>query len=173
MMNDHTEYVLGFIFNGMRNQVCLLRKTHPKWQRGKLNGCGGVVEVEHDEAPLQAMIREAHEELGILPLRYANCWREFARLHGVTFLVHCYAMISDMAFDEAVTKTEEKLERWDIDQLMELRGYGEMISNLSWLIPLAIDRGYEESGPPLVIAGYGVEPAPVDDRATQQCTSHL
>lgn len=155
-MNDYIEYVLGFIFSGKRDCVCLLRKTHPDWQKGLLNGCGG--RIEEGEEPLAAMIREASEEVGLTAGRYDYCWREFARLHGANFLVHCFVMVSDLAFDEATTRTNEVIEYHSLPLDRNLKAVG----NLHWLVPLAVDRGYPESGPAMVIAGYGVEPAPVD-----------
>lgn len=59
----------------------LIRKTHPEWQKGKLNGIGGKIEkkekltsngiVDHWllETPFEAMIREFHEETGITTTR--------------------------------------------------------------------------------------------------------
>lgn len=54
-------YVLGFYFDG--DDVLLIHKLIPEWQRGKVNGLGGS--IEPDETPEAAMVREFVEESGI------------------------------------------------------------------------------------------------------------
>lgn len=69
-------YVLGFAFNH-ENQVLLIKKAKPDWQRGKWNGVGGS--VESHETPLQAMIRECDEEAGL----HLTAWSKIATLTGM------------------------------------------------------------------------------------------
>lgn len=57
-------YVLGFAFSRDGEEVVLIIKQKPDWQKGKLNGIGGKIEPE-DESPLHAMIREFKEETGV------------------------------------------------------------------------------------------------------------
>ena len=38
------KYVVGFMFNPTEDAVLLIRKTHPAWQKGKLNGVGGRID---------------------------------------------------------------------------------------------------------------------------------
>lgn len=64
-MPGYMRYVLGFVFNHDLSSVLLLRKGHPDWQAGKLNGIGG--QVEGLESICQAMVREAREEIGLIP----------------------------------------------------------------------------------------------------------
>ena len=54
------EYVLGFAFRS-DERVLLMTKSKPDWQAYRLNGIGGKMEVGED--PLQAMTREAAEEV--------------------------------------------------------------------------------------------------------------
>src|SRR5882672_6915589 len=81
-------YVCGFMMSYDLMQFLLIRKTHPEWQKGKLNGIGGKIErkevlTSNDagweswlmETPFEAMIREFHEETGITTTR--NRWRCF------------------------------------------------------------------------------------------------
>jgi 8-oxo-dGTP pyrophosphatase MutT (NUDIX family) len=56
------EYVLGFVFNLDKTKVALMRKTKPEWQRGRLNGIGGKIEL--GETSITAMHREFKEETG-------------------------------------------------------------------------------------------------------------
>ena len=56
-------YTVGFIFDSTLEEVALMEKTHPEWQKGKLNGIGG--KVEDGEIVISCMIREAEEETGL------------------------------------------------------------------------------------------------------------
>jgi hypothetical protein len=49
-------YVVGFLFDGLCQNVTLIKKTHPEWQKGKLNGVGG--KIEPNETSTDAMRRE-------------------------------------------------------------------------------------------------------------------
>lgn len=73
-------YVCGFMCSWDVQNFLLIRKTHPEWQKGKLNGIGGKIEkripgydieygVPIEETPFEAMIREFHEETGITTTR--------------------------------------------------------------------------------------------------------
>src|SRR6267378_2240649 len=82
-------YVCGFMMSYDLMQFLLIRKTHPEWQKGKLNGIGGKLEKKQQltstkegdtdvwlyETPFEAMIREFYEETGIKTTR--NRWRCF------------------------------------------------------------------------------------------------
>lgn len=76
-------YVCGFMCSYDLTRFLLIRKTHPEWQKGKLNGIGGKIEKKEQlvgavwltESPFEAMIREFHEETGITTTR--NRWRCF------------------------------------------------------------------------------------------------
>jgi 8-oxo-dGTP pyrophosphatase MutT (NUDIX family) len=56
-------YVCAFVFSYELDKVYLLRKERPEWQKGLLNGMGGLVEVK--ERPSAAMTREFSEECGV------------------------------------------------------------------------------------------------------------
>lgn len=57
------KYVLGFAFDDL-DRVALIQKERPAWQAGKLNGVGG--RIEGREEVLDAMVREFHEETGVV-----------------------------------------------------------------------------------------------------------
>lgn len=69
------EYAAGFALRG--NRVVLIRKDHPPWQAGCLNGVGG--HLEPGESPYNGMVREFWEEAG---LRTPSPWKHFATLEG-------------------------------------------------------------------------------------------
>jgi 8-oxo-dGTP diphosphatase len=61
-MINFQKYVLGFAFDKSDN-VILVRKQKPKWQKGLLNGVGGKIEI--GETSSDAMFREFREETGL------------------------------------------------------------------------------------------------------------
>lgn len=120
-----TEYVAGFLVNPNDRTVALIRKGKPEWQRGKLNGIGG--KIEPDEAPVEAMCREFHEEAGL----WLDDWDHFATVAGGWGAVYFFR-----TFSTATPRTmeSEPIEIHAIDSVP----YAECIPNLSWLIPLAL-----------------------------------
>jgi 8-oxo-dGTP diphosphatase len=125
--------VLGFLFNSEGNQVILIKKNSPKWQQGRWNGVGG--HVEKGELPKTAMLREGLEEID------ADVeWIYFANITGRTWVVNIFYAIDDMAFVNAVAKTDEEIGRFDVSTLTE-----KAIPNLRWIIPMilngAVPRG--------------------------------
>lgn len=79
------EYTCGFLHCVTTDRILLLRKEKPLWQRGKLNGIGGKIELGED--PLSAMRREWSEETqrDITPQ-----WELFATLHFPEAKVHFF-----------------------------------------------------------------------------------
>ncbi len=64
-------YVAGFLFEPYMERVVLIQKEKPTWQKGRLNGVGGKMEL--GETPLQAMQREFREETGLdIPMSQAG-----------------------------------------------------------------------------------------------------
>ena len=55
-------YVLGFAFNLLGTRVVLIEKNRPAFQKGYLNGIGGITKYE---ALQDAMVREFKEETGL------------------------------------------------------------------------------------------------------------
>lgn len=129
-------YVLGFLFDNDRSTVALIRKNKPDWQRGKLNGIGGKIEL--GEPTVGAMTREFFEEAGVR----IEGWNQFAVMQGSDWMVHCFRAFDDAALRAVRSMTDEQVERHYTGDIMQAR----VISNLTWLIPLALDRGSEPSG---------------------------
>lgn len=129
---SHTHYVAGFFFDQSGEHVLLVRKNRPKWQAGKLNGVGG--HIEQGESPLDAMVREFYEETDAQTMH--RDWRQFATVGGNGFTVHFFENRS--IFPIYKTVTDEDIGIYQVDQL--LAGKYPMISNLRWLIPLALDK---------------------------------
>lgn len=125
------EYVLGFLFNGSRTSVVLIRKNKPDWQRGFLNGVGGS--IEKGESPIAAMRREAKEEANVSP-----DWQQFATMDGSGWIVYCFRAFDSAAHTNADTRTSEAIEKVGIYQLRE----NPTISNVPWLVHAALDDNH-------------------------------
>lgn len=140
-------FVLGFLFSEDGARVAAIIKKRPAWQAGALNGLGG--KIEPGEKPLDAMNREFREEAGV----YVGLWTRFAELYGKDFEIIVFRAFSDASLHRVHTAGDESVVVIPIaDALAEPR-----LSNLSWLIPLALDHGTEpgkDLGPHLVVALY-------------------
>ena len=123
-------YVVGFLFDAARKRVLLIEKKRPAWQAGKLNGVGGKVEV--GEIPERAMTREFEEETGLNFVPF----RRFCELTHSTAAWKVY-FFEGKGHPEHARKMpgeDEEPVVVDVDNLPE-----NIVSNLKWLIPLAID----------------------------------
>jgi 8-oxo-dGTP diphosphatase len=140
-------YSLGFCFSEDRKSMLAMVKNRPDWQKGLMNGIGG--KVNRGEQHFAAMMREFEEETGAR----VDEWENFAYLHGLGFAVAVFRAFSDHALATAVSKTDEMVIRvssyshdWPI----------RAISNLYWLVPLALDQGTQKGkGPDHAVISYG------------------
>lgn len=123
-----TKYVVGFLFNPEKDKVILIQKNRPNWQKGLYNGVGGHIEI--GETPGQAMIREFHEETGVLIMQ----WLEYALIKGADYEVYFFHA-SSKKYNKARKMTDESI---CIMGLYELKS-NPIIFNLNWLIPMALD----------------------------------
>lgn len=134
-MSDIQQYVLGFAFIGPSvarpKSVVLIRKNKPDFQKGRLNGVGGKVEPT-DRDNSAAMSREFLEETGAGV--HPAAWTHFADMAFSGCMVHCYTF-SCLGL-EVKTMTDEEVYDMPLDELP--RHF--RMSNLDWLIPMAIDR---------------------------------
>lgn len=103
------EYVVGLVFSDDLSHVVLLRKRRsaPEHLAGRLSGPGG--RVEDGEYPLQAMVREFHEETGVRahgPLWRTVCVHHRTE-HGVAVTLYVYALRSSWVVRNVRTVTDE------------------------------------------------------------------
>jgi 8-oxo-dGTP diphosphatase len=120
-----TKYVVGFLFDTLHRYVVLIKKNRPDWQKGKLNGVGG--HIEDGETPLDAMIREFYEETGA----HVSDWEQFCVMYNDDF--ECYAFKAFVDKFDVMTCTDEEI------RLCPLHNIEPCLSNLHWLIPMALD----------------------------------
>ncbi len=131
-------YVTGFVFSKDLQHVVLLEKLSPAWQKGLLNGVGG--KIEDGESPIQAMVRECEEETGVF-ISESN-WTRYAHLTKPTYFeLDVFFSISDLAFS-AKTIEKEQVHLLKIDNIPN-----NIIPNLKWLIPLALDQSLKFKKP--------------------------
>jgi 8-oxo-dGTP diphosphatase len=123
-------YSLGFIFSKDLENVLLIHKQHPDWQKGKLNGIGG--KIESGETPKECIVREVKEECN-LEISLVK-WQTVGRLHSTDFETHVFYSIYQHSMFDAKTITDEEIEWINCQTLPK-----NCISNLTWLIPLCID----------------------------------
>jgi 8-oxo-dGTP diphosphatase len=122
------QYVCGFLFSKDKEQVLLMQKNRPEWQKDRLNGVGG--KIEHGESEYEAMVRECQEECGL----EVNNWNKFFELEGPDFVVHFFRAFADIY--EAKSLTDEKIGVYPSQM-----GWGyKLLPNLRWLIPMALDN---------------------------------
>lgn len=139
-------YVCGLLFSDDALEIALITKTDKhtlKWQAGMLNGIGGKVKPNENEQ--DAMAREFFEEAGVKtnPLS----WLPFLTLTGKNvggedFKVWFYKMFDSSVLDNMKTMTDEKVDKYNLSFVRAEHEAGrvKMISNLEWIIPLALDE---------------------------------
>ncbi len=126
------EYSLGFLFSNDYRTVALIKKNKPVWQKGLLNGIGG--KRESAETMLECMVREFKEESGLL---FTN-WEHFLDMGNDRFLVSCYkGLYYNLRQLESIT--DEKIQVENV-ALMLAVGHKDMIPNLRWILPFAMDN---------------------------------
>ena len=134
-------YVCGFAFEldtySPTNNllwVYLIRKNQPAWQKGFYNGIGGKIQIRPDETPEEAMIREFREEAGC----EVTAWLKFCvitneeagtRVHFFATMAHLRGRIQSPTDEEVALINPSEI----------YNGTVPVISNLKWLIPLAMD----------------------------------
>ncbi|MBA6224278.1 NUDIX domain-containing protein [Colwellia sp. MB02u-18] len=135
------KYVTGFLFSQDASHLVLIQKKNPPWQCGLFNGVGGKIET--NELSVDAMVREFIEETGVQTHKADwTCYAKIYRPH--CYDVDVYFAHSDLAFS---AKTIEQ-EPVHIIKLTELPS--NIIPNLQWLIPLALDKQADFSIPVLL-----------------------
>lgn len=125
-----TEYALGFMFDDREKKVLLIRKSSPAWQAGKLNGVGG--KVEHNEVPVEAMVREFLEETSIDTS--IEDWSLRLSLYGADETVYIFTATGNTLLARQTTDKDLPI-RCDYRHLPD-----NVIPNLHWIIPFLLDK---------------------------------
>jgi 8-oxo-dGTP diphosphatase len=139
-------YVVGFLFDVEHQQVALVKKLRPEWQKGRWNGVGG--RIEGQETALEAMRREFQEEAGLLVVP----WHFFCELRdrGLpsqdpgAFRLNCFTA-THPDFATIQTKTDEEIRAWDVAEVRAARP-GTFIANVPWLVSMALSVLWRDDG---------------------------
>jgi len=135
--DEMIQYVVGFLFDPKLKRVILIRKTHPAWQDGLLNGVGGKVWA--NESYQQAMSREFLEEVGIeIP---PAMWTHKLTLvnYQKGYLVAVLSTTSHKAYKPHQV-TDEEPGVWPLEHIYSRPKGLETVSNLPWMIGLCLDQ---------------------------------
>ena len=98
-------YVLGFAFSNDKQNVLLIKKKHPDWQAGKINGIGGIIEI--NEIDYNSINRKLYEETGIESNKENPIhWDHFITLESKSWKVFCFRCFTDRIY-EAKQITDE------------------------------------------------------------------
>lgn len=134
-------FTLGITFSADGNHVYLMRKDHPDFQAGKLNGVGG--KLEPGETFADCMAREGREESG-----YSGTWHRLGTMSGDTkgwgnYLCEVfYSFMSDKTA-EPHTCEREPMEKHPVADLPALAP--QMVPYLPMLIMAAL--AHHAAGP--------------------------
>lgn len=131
-----TEYCLGLAFRD--DDVLLMVKDHPEWQKGKLNGIGG--HLERNEGFNEAMIREFKEETGV-NTKFDD-WKFFQRLTITDkdeneHIIFCLVLRPDFSLPTVfVERNNEAVQWFDLYDL----NIHNTVEHLPWIIQLALEH---------------------------------
>lgn len=113
-----------------------MTKTHPSWQKGKLNGIGGRIEA--GESSDECMVRETQEEIGLTT--NAPDWRCFATIEGEDWSVDFYALRYGGQGAAPQAMTDEPIGWYTTAALPQ-----HCLPNIYWLVPMALDALRDEN----------------------------
>lgn len=126
-MTAKPSYVLALLFTANRRQVVLIRRTRPVWQAGRVNALGG--RLVDGESPGDAARREVREESGV----DVREWAEVLVWDDAEYRMHVMRAVSELA-GAARTMEDQEVFLADVESLP-----ANVIDNLRWLVPLALD----------------------------------
>jgi len=127
-------FTMGIIFSHDMESMYLLRKDHPEWQAGLLNGVGG--KLKDGESYADCMAREAAEESG-----YTWNFVCLGRMRGEgkdAFQCEVFYSVMGAKGKEPHTCEAEKIEKHPVADLHKL--IPEMVPHLPMLILAALNH---------------------------------
>lgn len=138
--NKDKWYVLGFAFDAKKQNVVLIEKQKPEWQKDKYNGVGGKVEP-NDLGIHYAMVREFYEETGVVTDE--NQWHLFAKMQfgndimGGGASIYCFRTFDDSIKDCSTCETEV-VEIFSMETVYQY----PLMHNLPILLRLALQKEF-------------------------------
>lgn len=118
---------------GAYDDVLLVHKNKPDWQKGRLNLVGG--KVEEGEDAITCAVRELKEETGLSPLAFQPklyC----GHIEGTDCVVHCVRLDVDPVAARWLMPREEETEKVEWFTHKEAWGDARLMPNLRIIVPL-------------------------------------
>jgi 8-oxo-dGTP diphosphatase len=135
-------YTIGILFDSNFDQVLLILKNRPEWQKGKYNFPGG--HVEEDETMVECVVREFKEECNLNSNK--EDWRFIGFLNNDTnYQCSIYTAFN---LGEVQTNEDQEVKWFDLENLPE-----NIITNLTWLIPFAKNVWIQGNNPDKITFG--------------------
>ena len=146
-------YVLALLYSADLRHVVLMHRTRPAWQAGRVNGLGGG--LTPGESAAAAARREIREECGV----DVEGWREVLVWEDAQYVMHVMSAVSEQAGD-ARTLEDQEVFLADANALPD-----NVIDNLRWLVPLALDR---DVAFPIVVRSAAAEGSGLTERGRER-----
>jgi len=124
-----TEYSIGLM--KFLDEIVLLKKARPEWQKGLLNLPGG--HVEGGESARQCMAREWAEETGVVT--QPEEWTQRLEILGHDYMLHVFTTFPKDRCE--LRFAAEEPARW---YGLSWLDYDKCVSSLRWIIPLLLDN---------------------------------
>lgn len=103
--------VVGIITDN--EEILLLKKNNPDWQKGLYNGIGGKVEL--NTTPLETIIKKCQEELGVNILNWIELDSEITS-SGIE-IVYFLTTLNEGEIKKLQSQTDERAELFSINNL--------------------------------------------------------
>jgi 8-oxo-dGTP diphosphatase len=146
-------FVLALLYSADRREVVLMRRTRPAWQAGHVNALGGRLRL--GESAAEAARREVREECGVDVAE----WKEVLVWEDAEYRMHVVRAVSERA-REARTMEDQQVFLADVNALP-----ANVIDNLRWLVPLALDADVEL---PITVRSAAAEGSGLTERGRER-----
>lgn len=103
--------VVGIITDN--EEILLLKKNNPDWQKGLYNGIGGKVEL--NTTPLETIIKKCQEELGVNISNWIELYSEISS-SGIE-IVYFLTTLNEGEIKKLQSQTDERAELFSINNL--------------------------------------------------------
>ena len=144
-------YVLRFIFDLNLEKILWMKKNRPDFQKGKLNGLGGSIEL--NEYPLDAIRREIKEECGLDIEQWVNFGKLLDHVNGHN--IELFYTVTNEIYNFKQMEDEE-VKIYDLDEYLadtsdnyyDRLGYPNKtcyknfnrMRNIDWMITMALNH---------------------------------
>lgn len=124
-------YTVGIYFDKELTKIALILKNRPAWQNGLYNFIGGT--IEDGENGLECIVREFEEECGVYVS--PDDWVNIGLIRNKNnYEVELFSALQEDYHKEIKTMEDQEVGWFELDNLPK-----NMISNLFWLIPFAVN----------------------------------